>query len=420
MATRFDLSIVAQLASFAVMGIAGIALNIVIARFYSVDVLGSFNQVFAFYIVVSQFCVFGIQYSVLRYVPTESQNVLAGQLKSLVSSAILLSLLYGVIVCLFFYLVAGHIANLLNSELVRIGLLCVIPGTMLFGVNKVCLNVINGLQYMILFSVLQSLRYFMIMALLVVFILFEVRGEYLPLILTMTEVVVVIVCLFFLATKVGFTVGREFRKWLRLHFLFGAKSFLNGAVSELNTRVDILMLGVFLQDSYVGLYSMASMLAEGFMQLSVVLKNTMNPIIARFAATGEMTALKEFIRLCGFRFFMVMGVVGIVAIPVYPFLVNVLTGSDQYLGSWPIFSVLIFTTVLVSFYMPLDLIMSQTGFPGIQTAVKATVLLVNIGSNWLLIPVFGLLGGAMGTGLSLICYALLTKIAAKRFLGITI
>ena len=49
---------------------------------------------------------------------------------------------------------------------------------------------------------------------------------------------------------------------------------------ELNTKVDILMIGFFMGDYNVGIYSFAALFGEGFYQLLIVLQNVLNPFIA--------------------------------------------------------------------------------------------------------------------------------------------
>ena len=45
----------------------------------------------------------------------------------------------------------------------------------------------------------------------------------------------------------------------------------------MNTRIDIFMLGIFLSDQLVGIYSVAALFVEGFLQIIVVLQNNFNP-----------------------------------------------------------------------------------------------------------------------------------------------
>ena len=64
---------------------------------------------------------------------------------------------------------------------------------------------------------------------------------------------------------------------------------------ELNTRVDIIMIGIFMSDEKVGIYSFAALFAEGFYQLLIVLQNIMNPIMARQFSNSK---LNEFYEQC--------------------------------------------------------------------------------------------------------------------------
>ena len=47
----------------------------------------------------------------------------------------------------------------------------------------------------------------------------------------------------------------------------------------MNTKVDLLMVGLFLSDSKVGIYSLASLFAEGFLFV-IVIQNILNPKIS--------------------------------------------------------------------------------------------------------------------------------------------
>ena len=57
------------------------------------------------------------------------------------------------------------------------------------------------------------------------------------------------------------------RVWLKRHIQFGARSVLGGVAVELNTRVDVLVLGLFTSEAQVGIYSFAAFFVEGFLQL---------------------------------------------------------------------------------------------------------------------------------------------------------
>ena len=53
---------------------------------------------------------------------------------------------------------------------------------------------------------------------------------------------------------------------------------MSGILTEVNTRVDILVLGYFHGDTLVGVYSFAAILAEGFSQLPMVVRRSIDPL----------------------------------------------------------------------------------------------------------------------------------------------
>jgi O-antigen/teichoic acid export membrane protein len=73
------------------------------------------------------------------------------------------------------------------------------------------------------------------------------------------------------------------------------RGFFGGMLSDLNTRVDIILLGYFVNDASVGIYSFAAVFAEGFGQISYVVKQNLDPIIGRFTAAKSIDKLRSLI-----------------------------------------------------------------------------------------------------------------------------
>jgi hypothetical protein len=67
--SKFNTDLLWNMASFGLVAIIGIVLNIIIFKVYHTDVLGVFNQVFAIYLLLSQLAVGGVHLGVQRFVP---------------------------------------------------------------------------------------------------------------------------------------------------------------------------------------------------------------------------------------------------------------------------------------------------------------------------------------------------------------
>ena len=71
---------------------------------------------------------------------------------------------------------------------------------------------------------------------------------------------------------INWWLSKNWIEWSKVHLNYGIRCFLSGVFLELKSRVDILMLGFFLSDYEVGIYSFSALFAEGFFQVLIVLQ----------------------------------------------------------------------------------------------------------------------------------------------------
>ena len=60
LSSKFGQDVIWNVASYGIMAVSGVVINVIIWLVYSPDVLGVFNQVFAVYVIASQFAVAGV------------------------------------------------------------------------------------------------------------------------------------------------------------------------------------------------------------------------------------------------------------------------------------------------------------------------------------------------------------------------
>lgn len=76
--------------------------------------------------------------------------------------------------------------------------------------------------------------------------------------------------------------------------------------------------------------------------------------------------------------------------------------------------------ILVSGFLPLEMILVQGGRPGTYTLWKTATVLANAMLNLALVPLLGALGAACGTAGSYLLSAVLLKLLVRRHLRIRI
>ena len=395
------------------LAVCGLVVNVMIGRFYSPSVLGSFNQVFSIFIIGSQLAVLGVQFSVLKACAEFEDDH-----SVIIVSAVIIVLVLGLIVGTAVYISRGVVAQLLGSPGVAFGMLLISPGILLFGLNKIFVNAINGMGRLKTFAVLQSLRPIVLIIAMAVFCYMGLKGHILGLALTIAELGVFVGALsvvgkeFFRSFR-----GSELRIWIRRHFRFGLDSAVGGTLGEMNTRVDVLCLGLFMSDRTVGISSLAAMITEGLMHIPLVIRRVCNPIIVNGISQKERVKLSRFVRKIGARTWYLMAVLITFAGLAFPVLVSILTGNDDFKeGQW-IFLILASGLFIVSGVLPFNQLFLMGGHPGHHSKLILAITVTNVLFNLILIPGLGVSGAAIGTVIAWVVGAGIVAIAGTRNYG---
>jgi O-antigen/teichoic acid export membrane protein len=282
------------------------------------------------------------------------------------------------------------------------------------------MSIVNGVRRMRAFAIFTSIRYLGILVALLVAMELEMPGARLAYVFSASEAFLFCVLAFEVGRLVDWSVGSGFRPWVREHVVYGAKSVLAGVMLELNAKVDIWMIGMYLSDKMVGIYTFASMIAEGVYQLLVVLQNNYNPILARLLAVRDFATLRA--TVCKGRKWTYLGMAGvaIVAVALYPLAVSVLTDKPDFAASWLPFGWLMAGIVLASGYIPFGQTLLMANKPAWHTLLMLLTVLVNVIGNWILIPRSGIEGAAIATAISMGSSVIFLKGFVKRQVGVWI
>lgn len=409
-------SVIFNFFSLFILGIAGILYNFLIARYYSAEVLGIFNQALGSYVIVSQFASWGIHISAMKYISEDVSN--EARTQHIAQAALLAVAFPAAMFSTLCWLLSGSIGSILGSPKVTVAITWLAPGILFFALNKVFLSLLNGLKRMNTYAVFQSLRYLYLLFGVVACVILQVDDVSLTAVFTFAEMLLFF-CLSAYLRQYIFSKfnGVEIKKWLRTHFNFGSKSVFTGALVELNTRVDVLIIGYFLSDKMVGLYSFASTVVEGFMQFLIVLQVILNPNLSALTAQKKLTELRE--RALRSRNWIYL--ISFAAVPtivaVFPLAVKIGT-QESFLEAWIPFGILMVGVMLISGYVPFGNILAMSNRPGYQTFQVFAATLLNIILNISLIPKFELVGSAVATVTAMIFAVLLQLFLVKKILSL--
>ncbi len=400
------------------LAVVGLGLNFLVGRWWGEAALGSFNLVTTALIVFGVLGACGLQYAVLRAVaeaPDDRERVAAVVVGALLPNVACAAASAGV-----FVLLRGPIGAWLDSPAVSEGMLCAAPALFCFALNKTLLGVVNGLRRMRAFAVYTSIRYVLILLGVLGARALELEAAALPLLWTFVEGVLLLVLLGELVSQVSLAHARGWATHMRAHLAFGLRGVAATLATELNSRIDVWLLGVSCSDATVGIYSLAAALREGALQLGVVLQNNLNPMLAHAFATRRHAEVPELARRTRRWFVPAVVVLCALGAAAYPLLIPWWTGSEAFgEGSVP-FAILIAGVALASPWLPFGHVLLMAARPGWHTLYLLVVLVLSYAGCALLIPPLGLTGAALGISASLVASVALLVAFVRGGVGVRI
>ena len=416
---KFSVDVTWNFLSLAVLAASGVIINIIIARFSGPSALGIFNQVFAVYIISSQISVGGLQFSTLKQISYSQED--KERCAQIVTTAFILVLGLSLVVSSLVFTCRELIARIVESPAVGVGISLIAPGLVFYSLNKVLIMCLNGHRHMRAYAIFQALRYLLIVGFIVLIINLNNQAAYLALSLTIAEAILFILLSYYVLKNITIPrLGNNIGEIVSEHFNFGVRGFASGVVIELNTRVDILMLGFFTTDKLVGIYSFAAILAEGFKQFPAVLRWNIDPIIGKHFAEKQLSEITAFAKRIRQLMLPFMLLTGLLAVLLYPYAIQLILGSEEFQTSWGIFAILMLGVIINACFTPFMGVLLQGGRPGTHSIMTIAVLTSNIVLNFLLIPIIGVYGAALATASVFSFEAILLATLAKKVLKVSI
>jgi stage V sporulation protein B len=411
---RFASGTVWTAGGFAVFAVAGVLINVIVAAAYGAAPLGVFNLVVTVYTLASQLAVLGIHNSVVRHIALhESRH--RGHRPSILAGALGVTVVLAVVVSGALYLFATPYAVVTNSPDTAIGLRLISPALALFALNKVLMAALNGERRMRAFALGQVLRSVILVGTVAVAAQRGWDPARLPIAFVYSELTLFVALAVPRLREIGQVDLRLTSRWFATHTSFGVRGFLGGFMVEANSRVDVLMLGVFVDDRTVGLYSFASMFVVGMHNLMMVVKQNVNPVLSERWASRQHEEIRLLVRTV--RRFVYPGtlVASVALFAVFPFIARLL-GEDGSRDSTIMLAILLAGVVVASGHLTFDMFLVQAGHPGVHTLYAAASVATNVVLNLALIPRFGGIGAAIATSLAVALSALYVEVLIRRTL----
>lgn len=206
-------------------------------------------------------------------------------------------------------------------------------------------------------------------------------------------------------------VGSE-RQLVRLSL----SMFLIDLIAELNGRLDVVIVGSFIEPETIAVYGVMIQLAGVVRAVSGAFDPIANPFFAEYHARGEISRLNEFFKL-------VTRWVALVAIPVL--LVFALNGSriaaivgSEFSSGYPWLLILLPGAASTALLGLSGYVLVMTGHPDALIGARVLTLLISGIGTFVLVRRFGPTGAAIGAAFTAILSSALSSWWVFRRLGV--
>jgi len=392
-------------------------LRIVLGRELGPEGLGIYTLSYTIYLFGIQFAAFGIGSALTKYIAEFIEDQLT--VRKYVSSGMIGSIIIGTLMGVVIFLLAPYIAiNFFKipelEGLLRLTALCY-P---FISIQKAVLGTLNGFRKMHLFALLNIVQNLTVvissLILVLIFrmgILGAVIGYVAPTIL------VGILCPFFIREYFEFDFSLLDIPAFRATTIFGFYVVLANSIGYLNTQINSILIGYYLNPEEVGIFAVAILFAQILTLIPSAVQTVTTPVMATLFGKGDLTTLENvFYSTLKKSFYISVGIALIIAI-FGQYLITILFGKEFLSAYVPLLILLIGYCVGASFGA-VGTVLSCIGKVHIIFRISAVFLLLNIALNILLIPPFGIIGAAIATSITLILNFFITTFIVKRIFSV--
>ena len=276
------------------------------------------------------------------------------------------------------------------------------------------IDILLGLQKFKKYNLVNLLRTFTFLILIVIFLLGFHFGTKSAIIAQAISFFLAGVPLFFWVKKETNGISFKFNKlYFRDFSLYGGKIYLANILSFLRKRVDMFLVNIFLNPLAVGLYSIAVGLAE---KIWLISQSAGLVLFPRVSSETDKKKLKQFTPLVC-RNILFITLIGAVLFFFLSDWIITLFYSKAFSDSILPLKILLIGTVAISGSIAMSNDIAGRGKPIINAYIGAVSVIINIILNIIWIPKFGIIGASWATAVSYTVLFIITVFVYSKISG---
>lgn len=393
--------------SIVTASVAHFLIRTIIGRDLGAEGLGVYTLAFTVYLFGMQFAAFGIGSALTKFVAELQGEV--DTIRNYVSSGMTSSIITGALIGSILFLLASFIANAFFKtpeleELIKVTALCY-PS---IAVQKAVLGTLNGFRMMHKYAFLNIVQNVTMITFSIFFVKFfnmGVMGAVIGYVLT--TILVSALCPLMIRNYIRFDSSLWNIPALHATTIFGLYVVLGNSIGFLNTQVDSLLIGYYLDPTEVGTYAVAVLIAQMLTLLPSAVQRVTAPLTATLYGKGDIEGVRIlFYSTLKKSLIVSIGCAAFITI-FSPYIITLLFTEEFSVSYTPLLILLIGYT-LGSSFAAVGATLSSIGKVHILFRINAICGVLNLILNVLLIPIIKINGAALSTTLTMVVNFIIT------------
>ena len=390
-----------------------------LARWVGPEYLGIYSLANAIMLISEVLAKMGLETGIMRFVSQLNPEIDGKKIRSIIGSALKMTIFSSCIIMFILIISSGTIVRLLNESLILKTVVIIfaiaIPFNALTMVSAFATQGFKRLKYKIIVTQFFNPTILLLSMVFCYWFISNQSSIMIPMLITgVTGFIFMFINLKSVSElKINHLIDSTFDTQL---LKFSYPLMFVTMLQTLMHWMDILMLGYFVDASIVGLYHPAARTAGLLQALLLSFLSIYAPLASQFYGEGKIDRLLYIYKLVS-RWLMICALPISSLFIIYPEKVMLLFGPE-YLSSAQILVILTIGTLLQSILGAAGPTLTMAGYTKLVLWNTISAFIINFTLNIWLIPIYGILGAAIATFISLTLIGLVRVIQVRIILKI--
>lgn len=395
----------------------GFFITVLLGKYLGAEELGLYRMSYTVYGIVLMFASLGFPAAITKYVAQNQKN--KKKISQILSVSILISVFMGILLIILFFIASNYISFVFNMPNLRI-LLRVFSLAFPFALlNSMMFGFLNGMRKLKEYSIAMITQNTLIFLFTLPLVYYGLKSLGVAIGVIFSSVITFFILSYF---------NREYIKRNLLNFFptfkelskFGIKIVGIGSISEINNRLDIVMIGYFLNPIQIGYYAVSIATSKFILIVPSSIQTITYPATSSYWHEKNFLSLNKMLNKSIKYSTLILTSIGLINIFFLKNIILLLFSKDFFYSIIPFYILLLGEIVKGGLVQPIGGSLAAIGKPGIDLKITLGITLTNATLNFILIPKFGISGAAIATTTALMLGTISTLYFNIKYLSFKI